>query len=514
MVVVIDQLASWALQKYLPYLPEEGAIRRGIARGAFHRVSYPFAGTFTAPGHTALFTGTPPAESGVMANELWSRARHVAVPCASDPASPVFGDPTSTASPVALRVPTVGDALWEATGGRSRVASLSMKDRAAVLSGGKHAELALFYDKSLPGFTTSAFYAKELPPWLQHWEASHPLSALMKVWTAGNPDLYARILGPDDARGEGDWKGFGRTFPHDPGRTAEPYATVVATPQSSEHLLALALEMVQELELGKDDTPDLLALSISGTDYVGHVFGPDSWESLDNLVRVDRALGTFVDEIATRTTASFLITSDHGVAPLPERSVDGGKSAGRLEEKALKEDLTAALAAEFGPGDFIEAVKAPFVYLTTEGRDPARRPRAVRRIQARLAEEPGVAIALDVAEILRRQGTTDPMKRAIALGVDDHADADVFFVPKPFYVIDPGIVPGAGTNHGTPWPYDREVPVIFWGPGVSHVTSTVPLDALRVAKTIAALLGIAAPLTAHGAALPGAPGSPSAAGER
>jgi predicted AlkP superfamily pyrophosphatase or phosphodiesterase len=298
--IVLDQVPSWALDKYRDALAEDGAIRRGLRDGASYVASFPYSTTFTGPGHATLFSGATPSVSGITGNQFYDRSTRTLRPTVSDSRYPVLGNPKATASPIRLRVPTVGDALKRATNGAARVAALSLKDRAAVLPGGQRPDVALWYDAAIPGFTTSTYYSEGLPEWLVEWQRAHPTAGYLKPWSPLDPETAARFAGADDAPGEGGWAGLGASFPHDPTRSASAASVLRATPAGTDYLLDLARAVIDQLELGEDDVPDLLTVSVSGTDYVGHVFGPDSWEYFDNLVRVDRALGAFTEDIARR----------------------------------------------------------------------------------------------------------------------------------------------------------------------------------------------------------------------
>lgn len=489
-VVVLDQLASWVLDRYVRELDESGALRTGIARGAFHRrVVYPYANTYTAPGHAAIATGTPPSVNGVVGNEVWSAERGKTVRVCDDGEHAVLGRENAFASPAVLAADTVADSLRRASLETGRVVSLSMKDRSAILLGGREPQLALWYDKELPGFTTSRYYDDALPSWVVEWQRAHPISAALGPWQPLDPERYARLLGPDDSPGEGSWLGLGRAFPHDASRASDPHEAFLATPASAEHLLALAREAVVRMDLGADDAPDLLAVSISTTDYVGHVFGPESWEYLDNLIRVDRALAAFFEELSReRGPISVLITSDHGVAPLPERSAAAGAPSGRIYDDEIAPLVDTAIDRALGPGDWVAAYVQPFVYFTADANEPSRRPRAVLAAIAALAALPSVATAVDARAAPSLVNDADPIRRAIALGIHPDRPGDVFVAPARNFVVDERLPEGAGTSHGTPWEYDREVPVIFWGPGVRRLETTEPQRQERVASTIAALL--------------------------
>lgn len=491
--VTIDQLGSWVLDRHLSRLDADGAIRTAIAQGTYHhRVAYPYAPTYTAPGHAAIHTGAAPYQSEILSNERFDPERGE-VAWVDDAAYPLLGDEKHSASPRVLAVPTVGDALKTATAGRALVLSVSLKDRAAVLSGGKHADLALFYDSSIPGFTTSKYYAKERPPCVTQSERAQPLDTLLAPWTAPK-----NVSGLDAQEGEGSWKGWTASFPHDPRESSAPYSVIKATPAMTDWMVELASTCADDMGLGKDDVPDLLALSISGTDYAGHVFGPESWEYVDNLVRADRAVGRLIRHFQRRARVSVLITSDHGVTPLPETSLAEGRPGGRLMPKELVASLNAAVSDRLGAGEWVTAFVAPFVTLAPAAEK--RRSEVVEAVVEAARALPGVYGAFDVLDAAPLRQSRDPIERAVGLSIDARPPGDVYLVPSPGFVVDPDLAVGQGTSHGGPWATDREVPVLFFGAGVEKSVSHETQDALSTAATIAALLAVPAP---SGVALPG-----------
>jgi hypothetical protein len=307
-------------------------------------------------------------------------------------------------------------------------------------------------------------------------------------------ERYRARLGPDAAPGEGDLYGLGTTFPHGWERVSKPWSALGCTPMLSEYLVGLAEAAVAEQGLGLDDVPDLLALSISGTDCAGHVFGPDSWEYVDHLVRADRAAGQWLTRLATRIPVTVLITSDHGVAPLPE-SVPAPK--GRISWQPLEQGLEAALVQKFGAGPWLSGALPPFVYLSARARQHPRAAEVLEAALLALRAQPGVGDAWAVPQVRTWTRAVDPLRRALALGVAPRNSADLLFVPLPNYPYELGEPPGKGTNHGSPYAYDREVVVLAWGKGVPHRRSSAPVDQLRVAATLAHLLGIAPPAQAE-----------------
>jgi hypothetical protein len=455
----------------------------------------------------------------------------------------VFGaEANVTASPTLLQADTVADVLQRETQGRARVVSVSMKDRGAVIPGGRRPTMALWYDEHARAFTTSSYYASEPPAWLAGFHREHPASSLLTVWNVRDT-ARASVGGPlDDCDGEGDWKGFGRVFPHDPARSTDPYSIILTTPQSSEWLLELAARAADEYQLGRDDVPDLLAISVSGTDYVGHVFGPESLEAEDNLVRVDRALSRLLARLEReqRGPIALVITADHGVARLPERSRAEGHSAVRLDWDALPERVNEALDEQLGrallagdggvtdasaagmqardasvnsdaglAGDaansatnaqperaWAEAFVQPYLFLTPAARASSERDRIVRAAIEALRAMPGVHNAYDARDAERLRASSDPVERAVGESIPRRATyelGDVFVVPSEYSLVDERLPRGFGTSHGTPWPYDTDVPVIVSGPGVAHATVTEIQPQRRVAATIAGLLRVRSP---------------------
>jgi hypothetical protein len=494
--LVYDQLASWVLELHRDRLDPNGALRRTIDRGTYvHRVAYPYAGTYTAPGHAAIYSGASPWQSGIPSNRVWDRDRRARVSAMDDGVHPLIGRETSFASPLRLTSETVADVLERETHGAALTVSLAMKDRSAVLPGGQHPDACFWLDPRAGGFTTSSYYAPALPPWIAAWQAAHPLAATMRVWEPEDPESLA-TLGPDDSPGEGAY-GWGRTFPHDPSSPesiGEPDA-YLSTPASTEHLLAFAREAVRELGVGDDAQPDLLAISIATTDYIGHAFGPESWEYVDGLVRVDRAVGALLDELERdHGEIAVLITADHGVAPLVERArTRGHGDAIRWTSEVELELLRAHLNEVLGPGDHVDAWVQPYVYLSPGADLDRARAEAIAFLRAR----PGIARVVDTREGEALRTSADPMDVLVGRSFTSPPPGELYVIPSEWSVAEEELEREAGTSHGSPWRYDREVPVLFSGPGVAHLESDeIDVSQARVATTIAHMLGVSAPALA------------------
>jgi arylsulfatase A-like enzyme len=497
LAVVIDQLPSWVLERHLENLSSDGLIRHLADRGVYvERVAYSFANTNTAPGHAAIFTGAPPAVSGVISNQVVDSERGT-IDFVDDGKHAVYGNPHDFVSPLGLRVPTVGDALKAQRGEAAQVVTLSSKDRAAVLSGGRGADLALWYEPALPGFTTSSYYGP-LPDWLTAWTSDHPIEALLTPWEPGDPALLPRSFGADDAPGEGDLLGFGTTFPHDAKATSRPHSIVRLLPQHSEYLVDLARAIAAARDLGGDAIPDLLIVSISGTDYVGHTFGPESWEYLDHLIRADRALGSLYRELAARAPTAVLLTSDHGVHPLPE----GAGSDRRVYPDEVAAAAEGAAETLFGPGPWIDGFDKPLVFFSPALRRHPRRDEATIAIAEAIAALWGIEAVFDVRAAERLESDPDPLRRMVGLSVASQDRGELYVLVGEGVIVDEDHPRGRGTTHGTPYPRDREVPVLFAAPGLAprRIAETLAQD--RVAPTLAALLDIAPPAQVTAPPLP------------
>lgn len=493
-LVVVDQLASWSLAKYLPHMAEDGFFRRAVEEGAIFHVDYPYAATFTAAGHTSIATGTTPSVHGVSANEVWRDGREVGA--FDDREHAILGAGGENASPSVIRVPTIADALHAQTDGDAIIVALSFKARAAVPLAGSHPDAALFYEKGARGFTTSSAYGDRVPEWAAAWLAAHPVDAYFGEWTPLDAALYERILGPDEAPGEANYRGFGTVFPHSPARSTDPYATVRATPGSNDYTLELGAHAVEALQMGEDDVPDLLAISISAIDYIGHFFGPDSWEYADALLRADRSLGAFYERLAARTDVAFVLTADHGVAPLPERET---LTHGRLD-RILVKDTAEQAASALGAGPWIDAYLPPYLYLSENGRE--RRAEVVPLVIAALARTEGVAGAFDVATAEQLRAASHRVALSVGLSIPPDPPGEIMVYPAEGIIVGELETRGFGTTHGAPWTYDQRVPLIGLGASVRPRMALEPADQRRVAPTVTLLLGVDPPSAATEPPLP------------
>ncbi|HWO26928.1 MAG TPA: alkaline phosphatase family protein [Kofleriaceae bacterium] len=482
-LVIVDQLPAWAFLQKRPQLT--GGFDRLLREGEWHTGEHPSAAAITAPGHAVISTGEPPATSGILANQWYRRAQDRLLASVQDPDAP------GAASARWLRVPGIADAV-AAAGTGAKAVSVSLKDRAAILSLGR-AGLPIWYDRKAVAWTSTA-----PPAWLAEHNRKAPIAARLKErWTADPRRLAALSGTTDDQPGEAGEAGFGPTFPHDMTATKEPAYALLATPTGNQVVLDAALAAIDGESLGQDATPDLLVLSFSAHDYVGHGWGHESWEAWDMMLRLDEQLGRFLEALDQKVGAgqwAMLVTSDHGASPLPERA--GG---GRITYESIRESANRAASTALGLGDWIADTKFPSVYLSAAARARTARDqqRAIAKIVYALRSYPGlgrVERTLDVAgNCEQRTGDTF----LICLALDPVESGEVFYMPARGWIMQEAAEPLA-TGHGSLHAYDREVPLLLVPPDrKSHAPLTAPSEAkiqmVRVPIILARWLGVAPP---------------------
>ncbi len=502
-LLVIDQLPTWAFER------DRGMFTGGFARlvreGTYVRAAeLPYANSFTAPGHATIGTGTTPSIHGVIGNQWYRRAASKEIAAEEDPAAPMFRvvtEPVDTpgaspslliddnASAIALRVDGLAEALRAARPAAKSVA-IALKSRAAVFVAGKRPDLAIWYEARAGGMTTSRAYASALPAWLTELATAKPTSRFVGMtWEPLDAALLARTTRiRDDGPGEGDMHALGTSFPH---RIVEPDA-IVYTPFGDEVVLDAVYAAIDAMSLGTDDEPDLLAIGLNAHDYAGHVFGPDSWESLDLTLRLDRALGELFASFDRRVGPdgwALVMTSDHGATPLVERSPVGG--ARRVPTGALVTAVNDALVPILGEGAWVARISSNQLYLSSAIADAAKA-RAIDAAVAAIATVPGVEGVFRVADTMGRCETRSGMERIVCAGLAPDASGDLYIVPVRGSLVTEYTT---GTHHDAPSADNREVPVIVRAPGVApQMIDRASL--LQVAPTVAALLRVPPPVVA------------------
>lgn len=506
-LVVVDQLGADVLAAARPWLLPDG-LRRLEREGA----SYPFAAydhacTETAPGHATLGTGATPRVHGIMANDWPDPRTGKLVNAVYDATAVAVGPPsgakTKGATLARLRAPTFGDALKAAYGPRAQVVSLSLKARSSLLMAGRSADLAAWLDYGTGWWATAAELADELPPFLSARNAADAVAARFDdVWSLRGPPAAYASAGGDASPFERGLDGR-NAFPHalrsrTAGRDASAEAAL-STPLGNELLLDAVRDAVRFYGLGADDVPDLLCVSFSAQDLIGHQYGSASVEVRDAVLRLDRTIAALLDLFDDRVGRgrwNLALTADHGVGPIPELAAKLGLPAGRIDPQRVRAAAETALVAAFGdpaPARWTFAQDAYHLPLdralcAARGVDPER----AAEIAAAAAEGvPGVLRAIPTRALLAR-GPRDELEALVFRTLPPAAASDVYVVPQPYHLFS-----RHAASHGTPFTYDRRVPLVFYGPGVraAYEGPGTPSPG-SAAPTLAAILGCDGPAAA------------------
>jgi len=506
-VLVIDQFRFDFLEKFNSSFGSDG-FRRLIDHGAFFaNANYNYVPTYTAPGHAAIFTGSAPAYNGIVGNSWYDReSGQEKVMVSDDRASLVtsYGVESGTrttkpASPRSLIGTTIGDQMRLSNGFRSKVVAMSIKDRAAVLPGGKDANGAYFFDASSGSFVSSDYYFKELPRWVDKFNSQlGPDRFFGKSWDrALGPESYATTQAVTTVVGGSP---LGRHLPYKiDGGAASPgedfYKAFLYTPFASEYLADFAKAAIDGESLGADEYPDLLAISFSTPDLVGHAYGPDSEEVQDTYIRLDAVIADFLSYVDQKVGLSHTViamTGDHGVSPVPQLMSLNKFDAQTIDPEKCKEAVNSALSVRFGPGKWVLDIVNEQVYLDRNlmnqlKADPAE---AERITGEALLALPGIARYFTRTQIINGQMSDGPIARRVANGFNPQRSGDVWLITRPFTFLSEG---GAATTHGSPYDYDTHVPVIFFGAGIRHGRFYSDCSPTDIAPSLAALLHVEPP---------------------
>ncbi len=507
-VIVIDQFRGDYLERYHDQFVA-GGFRVFMDRGAyFTDCDYDYANTRTAPGHATLFTGSYTSGHGIVANEWGDPEKKKTVTSVEDDATKLVGIDDAGAgragaSPHNLLSDTLGDELKLATGGKARVFAISLKDRAAVLPGGFSADGAYWIDPKSGAWITSTFYRAALPEWVRNFDAGRRAD---KFWNLEWKDETGKVLGSTAPRTGRD------------GKPAGFYEVVGSTPFANQYEFDFAKELVLYEKLGTGPATDLLAISLSANDILGHQVGPDSPQMRGMALALDRQLAEFIDFLGHQLGMAnvwMALSADHGVAPLPEFAKTLRLPAAGLAGKAMRERINSQLSLKYGKkAEYID-LDYPMAWLHEEAFAAAARKEAEAETDVgeslKEAGMEGYFTKWQLAHAVAIPNTE--LGRRYAHSYSPEGGWYVMGVPKIFEVASLH-----GTDHATPFTYDTHVPLAFYGlafqPGV-YRTHAEPVD---LAVTLASLLGINAPAQATGRvlteALAGHRASPSAAGER
>ncbi len=474
----------------------EGGLRTLLADGAvFPNAAYRHGVTVTAAGHASISTGLHPSHTGMVGNSWYDLRAGKDVNCIADGDYEPVGGTGRKASPLTLFADTIGDRLKKAHAG-SQVYSVSWKDRAAILLAGREADAAYWFSSDCGCFITSSYYQQTAPAWLTAFNERKTADSFAgATWERLLEDAsrYEKLARPDVFPGEGE-DVFPHALPAAPG--ADLYDALGRSPYNDELILEAALALVDAQDLGGDEEPDVLAISFSATDLIGHRFGPFSQEAMDNHLRLDRTLGKLLEALDERVGLGNVVlgfSADHGAAPLPEDAQRAHAGALRVTSSQIAKVVEDAVKASFPKATkAVAAINAGNVYFDLDALSNASvaRDRAEALAKEALLEQDWVEEVFTHADML-----DDSRPSEDYLGLYRNS----FFArrsPHLFVRLCEGCYPGAapGTGHGSPYLYDRAVPVILMGRGFRAGSFEAEAGPEDLAPTIAKTLGIEMPL--------------------
>jgi hypothetical protein len=545
LVIVVDQFRADYLERFGDLFVPQGGLRRLMRDGAqWTNANYDHMPTYTAPGHATIMTGAWPSETGIVGNDWYEREAGCEVSNASDPEDKhvrdrdrrlcrteksrwqLFGGDASerASSPRRLIASTLGDEMRLVTNNRSKVIGISVKDRGAMLPAGRHANAAYWFSPYTGNMVTSSYYFNELPAWVARYNEARPANKYCGMeWTRLLKDAgeYERRAGADAP----PWENIGsandtNTFPHriagSPANASrECWSVLDYSPFSNDLLVQFARTAIENENLGGDADTDVLTVSFSANDYVGHRFGPYSQEAMDITLRTDQQIGTLLDFVNAKvglqnTLVAF--TADHGVAPIPEHASALGLTGGRIGNTEIMNAARNAVRVRFGrrgeekdsTADYIsESLANANIFFNTVAlkRDGINREEIERVVAEAVLTVPGINRAFTRTQL--ETGSISPgdvIGRRVLHGFHPRRSGDVVLVQEPFKYFSEGANPIPAT-HGSPFSYDTHVPLIIMGQGVNagrYAQAATPAD---LAPTLSALLRIQAPSNAVGRVL-------------
>jgi hypothetical protein len=491
-VIVIDQFRGDYLERYRDQFGD-GGFRVFLDRGAyFTDCNYDYANTRTAPGHATLFTGSYSSGHGIVANEWWDPQKKKRVTSVEDDATKLVGVERTGpgASPHNLLSDTLGDELKLSTGGKARVFAVSLKDRAAVLPAGFSGDAAYWIDPKSGDWITSTYYRPNLPEWVRNFNGSH---RAQKYWNSEWKDSDGNILGSTAPRNGKNKAGEALGF----------YEVVGSTPFANDYQLEFAKELVLYEKLGAGAATDLLVISLSANDILGHKVGPDSPQMRSMALELDKSLAEFFGFLGHQIGMAnvwMALSADHGIAPLPEFAKTLRLPAANLDAKALREQINSLLSKKYSKkADYVLDVDYPLAWLSEDafaGTPAGKKESDAETDAGEAMKQAGLAGYFTKSRLARGEAPATEIGRRYAHSYSPEGGWYVIGIPNPFQV---GIT--KGTDHATPFSYDTHVPLAFYGLAFQPGTYRTHAEPVDLAVTLASLLGINAPAQATGRVL-------------
>ena len=525
--ITVDQLRGDIPNRHYHQFGE-GGFRYLMDSGTiFLSANHGHANTETIVGHTTLATGADPAIHGMIGNVWLDRSSGELNYNVEDSRYPILTqdagvdkkteiDPTQRLarsdgrSPAAILVSTFSDELKIGLAGKSKNFAVSVKDRGAISMAG-HSGKAFWFSKKTRQFVSSKFYYDTYPEWVTGWNAAKPAARYAdEPWQLLHDKSTYLFGDADDRPYETDLPGFGRIFPHPYGKTdGKLFGTLLTlSPAGDELTLDFAKTLITNEDIGQDEITDYLSLSFSSTDYVGHIFGPSSLESEDNILRLDQTLANlfrYIDEHIGLEKTLIVLSADHGAPEAPGYLAELGFEADYIHPESFeKEEALQRLKARFGIGEeLIATFFSPYLYLARDviekaGLDLAQVQDAVAMEISRFD---GVALAVSSTALAQGNIPDSSLYNSVKRNFNPDRSGDIYLVFSPNRFINDFDGLNVAVTHGSPWRYDTYVPIMFAGMGISHKKITRPVETVDIAPTLSLIAGVKPPSGSVGAPL-------------
>ena len=488
--IVVDQMRWDYLYRYSDRY-SNGGFKRLLREGfSCENTLINYTPTITACGHTCIYTGSVPAVHGIIGNDWYSRELGRNMYCAEDTSVTTVGSSSKAGqmSPRNMLVTTIGDELRLSNNFQSKVIGVAIKDRGSILPAGHSATAAYWYDGSTGNWISSTYYMKQLPSWASDYNAEKwPAQYLSEPWTTLYP-MWTYKLSTGDNKA---YEGAATAFPHDLRATAA--GSIAGTPFGNTMTLEFAKKAMDAYQLGKGPITDMLAISLSSTDYVGHQYGPNSVEIEDVYLRLDKDLEAFfkyLDAKVGKGRYTFFITADHGVAHVPGFMEENKLPGQSWRDAKLVANLNQQVKDRFGVEKAIIADDNFQLSLDHDAIAKSGKPEKEIRdlIIASLLKQPAISNAFALTE-LNTTTLPEPMRTMITNGFNIKRSGDIQYVLLPGY-IESG---PTGTTHGVWNAYDAHIPLVWMGWGIQPGHSNRTIGMTDITPTLAALLHIQMP---------------------
>jgi predicted AlkP superfamily pyrophosphatase or phosphodiesterase len=498
--IVVDQMRWDFLYRYYDRYQEGGGFKQLLGQGfSCENTFVPYTPTITACGHTCIYTGSVPAINGITGNDWWDYKLSQLVYCTSDSTARTVGSNTDAGqmSPHNLLVTTIGDELRLATNFRSKVIGIALKDRAAILPAGHSANAAYWYDDKTGDWITSSYYMSDLPKWLKDLNAKKLTDLYFaKEWNTLYPlDTYVQSTRDDETY---EYKPFGantKGFPYNLSQfIGKNYGLLPVTPYGTTVTFEVAKAAILGEQLGGGNFTDLLAISLSTPDYIGHTFGPNSVEAEDVYLRLDKDLGEFIsflDKQIGKGNYLVFLSADHGVDQIPAFLKEHKIPAGSVASSTISGQLNTYLKDKFKKDKLVLDIMNYQVYLDRNLMNESHLSKAdvYREAISFLLNQPGISKAVPL-DALSETTLNSELKNAMANGDYPSRSGDIQLVYLPQWIDG---FENRGTTHGVWNPYDSHIPLVWFGWNIQAGKTNRQVYMTDIAPTIAAMLHIQMP---------------------